>query len=201
MSLLVKICGVTRESDVAAAVEAGANAVGFVFHEASHRNLTPARAGVLAAVLPPTVACVAVTLHPSQALVDRILGEFMPDVWQSDCLDLESIRLPEGIRCWPVLRSGSPAPTPLPRTVLFDSAISGNGMQSDWKTAARLARSTQLIIGGGLSPATVGNAVREIRPIGVDVSSGVERSAGVKDPDLIRKFVASARAAERDAGA
>lgn len=199
MTLIVKICGLTREADVAAAVEAGADAVGFVFHEASPRNVMPARAAALASALPPTVLRVAVTLHPSPTFVERILDEFMPDVWQSDLGDFESIRVPDAVRRWPVLRSGTHAPSPLPHIVLFEAAISGHGMQADWKTAAEHARRSLLIIGGGLSPGTVGQAVHEIRPLGVDVSSGVERSAGVKDAVLIRKFVSEARAADRSA--
>ena len=70
-------------------------------------------------------------------------------------------------------------------------------MQADWKTAALLARQSLLIIGGGLTPDTVGHAIKGIRPVGVDVSSGVERDPGVKDGILIREFVAAARAADR----
>ena len=197
MSLLVKICGVTREADVAAAVEAGADAVGFVFHESSRRNLAPARAAKLTRTLPATVLRVAVTLHPSQKLVERVLGEFLPDVWQSDFEDFATIRLPVDIRCWPVLRTGGCAPSKLPHTMLFDAAISGHGMQADWQTAAILARRSLLIIGGGLNPSTVGHAVETVKPIGVDVSSGVERKAGVKDAILIREFVTAARFADR----
>jgi phosphoribosylanthranilate isomerase len=130
-------------------------------------------------------------------LVDYVLGEFLPDVWQSDLEDFAAIRIPDGIRRWPVLRTGGRAPSKLPHTMLFDAAVSGNGMQADWKTAALLARQSLLIIGGGLNPDTVGHAIEEIRPIGVDVSSGVEREAGVKDAILIREFVTAARAADR----
>ena len=106
MSLLIKICGVTRESDISAAVEAGADAVGFVFHEASRRNLTPSRAAILASAVPPVVLRVAVTLNPSQELVERVLNEFVPDVWQSDFEDFAAMRIPDGIEQWPVLRTG-----------------------------------------------------------------------------------------------
>lgn len=197
MSLLVKICGATREADIVAAAEAGADAVGFVFHEASRRNLAPARAAKLSGNLPAKVLRVAVTLHPSQELVERVLDDFMPDVWQSDFEDFATILLPAGIRHWPVLRTGARAPQTLPHTVLFDAAISGNGMQADWKAAAMLARKCLLIIGGGLNPSTVASAIEKVRPIGVDVSSGVECEAGIKDPILIREFVAAARAADR----
>ena len=105
--------------------------------------------------------------------------------------------MPKGIRRWPVLRTGACAPTRLPPVILFDAAVSGNGIQADWRAAQQLARRSHLIIGGGLDAATVARAVETIRPVGVDVSSGVEREPGRKDAALIRKFVAAARAAER----
>jgi phosphoribosylanthranilate isomerase len=81
--------------------------------------------------------------------------------------------------------------------VLFDAAVSGNGKQADWETAALIARRSLLIIGGGLNPSTVGRAVATVKPIGVDVSSGVEHEAGVKDAILIREFLTAARAADQ----
>jgi phosphoribosylanthranilate isomerase len=197
VSVLIKICGVTRESEVAAAVEAGADAVGFVFHEPSRRNLAPERAALLASALPPDVLRVAVTLHPLQALVRRILDVFVPDVWQSDAEDFAGMPLPAGIQRWPVLRSGQPLPRRLPLTVLYDAEVSGNGLASDWKSAALLARRSLLILAGGLNASTVGRAIASVRPAGVDVSSGVESVPGLKDATLIRAFVAAARAAER----
>jgi phosphoribosylanthranilate isomerase len=197
VSLLVKICGVTREADVAAAVEAGADAVGFVFHERSRRNIAPESAAMLARTLPDAVLKVAVTLHPSRNLVQRILDAFVPDAWQSDPEDFVGIPLPAAIQRWPVLRTGRPSPTSLPRTVLYDAEVSGKGMESDWKTAALLARRSLLILAGGLNVSTVARAIESVRPVGVDVSSGVESAPGIKDAARIRAFIAAARAAER----
>jgi len=197
VSLLVKICGATREADVAAAVEAGADAIGFVFHEASRRNVSPSRAAKLASALPPDVLLVAVTLHPTRRQVRQILSELTPDIWQSDHEDFAAIGIPANIQRWPVLRTGGRVPRRLPHTLLFDAAVSGNGMQADWHAAALLARQSLLIIGGGLNVATVGYAIEAIRPVGVDVSTGVESEPGVKDELLIRKFVTAARAADR----
>jgi len=199
VSLLVKICGVTREADVAAAVEAGADAIGFVFHESSRRNVAPSRAAELASALPADILRVAVTLHPTRRLVRKILAEFGPNVWQSDHEDFGVMGIPPEIQRWPVLRTGRRAPTELPHMILFDAAVSGNGLQADWATAALLARRSLLIIGGGLKPETVAHAVEAIRPVGVDVSSGVEREPGIKDGALVRQFVAAARAADRSA--
>jgi phosphoribosylanthranilate isomerase len=86
---------------------------------------------------------------------------------------------------------------PLPARCLFESGRSGAGEQADWSAAALLARTTQLVLAGGLNPANVAQAVAAVRPFGVDVSSGVERERGVKDEPLIREFVRAAREAER----
>ena len=197
MSLLVKICGVTTDEAINAAVAAGADAIGFVFHGPSPRSIVPLRAAALTSSLPSGVLRVAVTLHPSQALVDRVLAEFEPDVWQSDAADFEVLLLPATIARWPVWRSGSlPPETPPPR-LLYEAVASGAGVQADWTAAASLARRCGLILGGGLDAANVGAAIATVRPYGVDVSSGVEREPGVKDPAMIRGFIEAARAAGR----
>ena len=196
MSLLVKICGVTTEEAVNAAVAAGADALGFVFYGPSPRSIEPVRAAALTAALPASVLRVAVTLHPSQALVDRVLAEFEPDVWQSDADDFMKLALPPAIARWPVWRSGNLSSMPPPR-LLFEAPVSGAGAMADWQAAAALARRCGLILGGGLDAANVGAAIAAVRPYGVDVSSGVERRPGVKDPAMIRTFIEAARAADR----
>jgi phosphoribosylanthranilate isomerase len=193
MNLFVKICGVSDEAGLAAAVEAGADAVGFVFHAASPRNLAPGRAAALAARLPGGVLAVAVTCHPSQGDVDRVLEAFHPDAWQSDAPDFDAIRLPPTVRRLPVLR-GPAAQAPAGGRVLFDAPESGRGARADWHAASELARRTQLILGGGLDAANVAAAMAAVRPFGVDVSSGVESAPGLKDPARIRAFVSAARA-------
>lgn len=197
MSLLVKICGLTSREGVAAAAGAGADAVGFVFYALSPRNLGPGQAAELARALPNGILRVAVTLHPDQGLVDAVLSSLTPDVWQSDAADFQAIRLPSSIARWPVLRSGGAMPEPSPPRLLFEAAASGVGARADWEAAAVLARRCDLILGGGLHAANIAQAVAAVRPFGVDVSSGVEREPGVKDPLMIREFIAAARAADR----
>ena len=198
MSLLIKICGQTGEEGITAAVDAGADAIGFVFHSPSPRNMEPVRAAILAAAfVPENVLRVAVTLHPSQALVDDVLAEFTPDVWQTDAADFKSLQLPATIARWPVWRTGSALPDELPPKLLFEAAASGAGIQADWTVAAGLARRCGLILGGGLGAENVGAAIAMVRPYGVDVSSGVESEPGVKDPAMVRGFIEAARAAER----
>jgi phosphoribosylanthranilate isomerase len=180
------------------AVAAGADAVGFVFYGPSPRNLVPQRAAVLASRLPKRVRRVAVTLHPSQALVDSVLAAFMPDVWQSDAADFAGLDLPARIERWPVLRAGEPLPAVVPARFLFEGARSGAGERADWSVAAQLARRGELVLGGGLDAGNVGAAIAAVRPWGVDVSSGVESAPGVKDPDRIEAFVRAARAAAQE---
>jgi phosphoribosylanthranilate isomerase len=86
-------------------------------------------------------------------------------------------------------------PDPLPERLLFEGPVSGIGETADWSKAAALARRTQLILAGGLNPSNVADAIKRVKPFGVDVSSGVESSPGVKDAQKILDFVRAARAA------
>lgn len=194
MTLLVKICGLRNAGDAEAAAGAGADAVGFVFAE-SPRRVTPAAARAAAKALPQNVLRVAVMLHPSNDEWQRVLDGFRPDVLQTDLVDFDTLDVPAGVARWPVVRESAP-PAVLPDTFLYEGAASGRGETVDWSRAAAIARRGRMILAGGLSPANVAEAVRAVRPYGVDVSSGVESSPGVKDPEQIRKFVKAARAAE-----
>ena len=97
-------------------------------------------------------------------------------------------------KCLPVYRSGDVVP-PQGGMVLFESANSGQGELADWEQAAEIAQRQKLILAGGLNPDNVARAVEQVRPWGVDVSSGIELERGVKDIGLIRAFVAAARSA------
>ena len=195
MTVWVKICGLSTESAVDAAVRAGADAIGFVFHAASPRNVEPARASQLAQRVPAGLDTVAVTRHPDRSEVDSVLQLFRPTLWQSDARDFGAWVMPPAVGILPVLRSGQSLPTPLPARCLYESAASGQGVRADWDEAVRLARQCQLILAGGLDPESVAEAVARVRPFGVDVSSGVESAAGVKDLGKIRAFIEAARAA------
>lgn len=192
--LWIKICGITDEAAVAAALQAGVDAVGFVFSP-SPRQLQPALAARLAAPARGRALCIAVTRHPKQPLLDEIVRDFRPDGWQTDIGDLGILRVPRQLPILPVLRSGSLALESPPRRFLFEGAVSGQGMTGDWGEAARLARQSQLILAGGLRPDNVAAALSSVRPFGVDVSSGVEEQPGRKSPALMAAFVAAARAA------
>jgi len=195
MSLWVKVCGMTSAEAVTTAVACGVDAVGFVFHARSPRHLAPAVAAALARTVPAGVATVVVTRHPTQDDIDRILEAFTPDFLQTDASDLAGLQLPAGLATLPVLRTGHALPAPLPPRFLYEAGESGRGTLADWQAAAMLARQGELVLAGGLTPENVAAAIREVRPFGVDVSSGVESAPGRKAPEKISSFVAAARAA------
>jgi phosphoribosylanthranilate isomerase len=196
-ALWIKICGLRTPEAIEAAAGAGADAVGFVFHAASPRNLALDAAHALQRAVPAGVARVAVFMHPGQALLDAVLAAIQPDWVQTDASDLVELSLPAALRVLPVLRDGAQNLGALPSRCLFESPSSGSGERADWTAAARVARTTELVLAGGLDPSNVGGAVRAVRPFGVDVSSGVESSRGVKDAARIREFIRAARAAEQ----
>jgi phosphoribosylanthranilate isomerase len=190
----IKVCGMTTAEAVQAALDARVDAIGFVFAE-SMRQVTPLRAAELARAARGRVRCIAVTRHPEQSAVDEILAVFKPDALQSDWEDLQTLRLPRELSLLPVLRSGRGEPAPLPTRFLFEGPVSGTGVPADWPVAHEMARGAELILAGGLSPANVAAAIEQVQPFGVDVSSGVEQTPGVKSPEKIASFVEAARAA------
>lgn len=194
--MFIKICGMTSESAVVAAVECGVDAIGFVFAP-SPRQLTPRSAAALGRQTPPDLLRVAVTQHPDQRLVDEICRWLQPDWLQTDAEDLAALEVPEDVRVLPVLRAGRPAPASLPARVLFEGPVSGRGTPGDWAGAADLARRTEVILAGGLNADNVAHAIARVRPFGVDVSSGVESARGVKDARRMAEFVTAVRVAER----
>ncbi len=188
----VKICGMTDTRAVSAALDAGADAIGFVFAP-SVRQVTPQQAAQLARPARGRALCVAVTQHPSSELVEEIFAVFAPDVLQTDQADLQHIQLPAGVTAWPVLRGvGEQVAT---GRVLFEGPRSGTGKVADWTAANAMAARCELILAGGLSPANVAQAIDAVHPFGVDVSSGVEEAPGRKHPGLIESFANRAREA------
>ena len=191
----IKICGMTTAAAVAAALEVHVEAIGFVFAR-SVRELVPESAAALARPARGRVRCVAVTRHPTQAAVDEVLRTFAPDLLQSDAGDFARLRLPAALETLAVVREGAELPVPLPARILFEGPASGRGRVSDWSLAAALASRTELVLAGGLSEVNVAAAIAQVHPFGVDVSSGVEASPGVKSPAAIARFVAAVRAAD-----
>ena len=192
--MFVKICGMNSPEAVEAAVAAGVDALGFVFAD-SPRQVTPEQAKALCAGVPAHVIRIAVMRHPHKDQWERVLEVFEPQWLQTDAEDFRWIKLPNSCLSLPVYRdSNAPADTDLPDRLLFEGTHSGSGRVADWDEAAGLARVAEVILAGGLTAQNVADAVNFVRPWGVDVSSGVERARGEKDPDKIREFVARVRA-------
>ncbi len=197
MSLMIKICGLTEPEGLAGALTAGADALGFVFAP-SPRQITPLEAGRLCRDLPAGVIRVAVMRHPSPAEWARVQDEFHPDWLQTDAADFANLELSPDCRAVPVYRDGvlrrQGLPEQWPAQLVFEGTRSGAGETADWTLAARIAAQTRLMLAGGLNPANVADAIRQVRPWGVDVSSGVETAPGRKDPARIAAFIEAARA-------
>ncbi len=199
MSVFVKVCGLRDAESVAAAAEAGADAVGFVF-AASPRRVSPAEACDAARDLPARVQRVAVMRHPSNEEWQSVVAEFAPDVLQTDAEDFAALEIPDNVVRWPVLRQQSGAAQgQLPDVFVYEGADSGTGRTIDWSEARQVAARGRMILAGGLNPDNVAAAIREVRPWGVDASSGLESGPGIKDVELIKRFIGAARAAENDA--
>jgi len=196
MSMLVKICGFRSEEQVRAAVDAGVDALGFVFAK-SVREIAPADAAVISASMPSHIRRVAVMRHPADGDWQEVLQEFSPDVLQTDAGDFASLNVPDSVERWPVYRQGGAVPD-TEGSYIFEGQKSGQGASVDWSRAAILAESGHMILAGGLHAHNVAEAIATVRPFGVDVSSGVESAPGQKDSQLINEFVSAVRAAEKN---
>ena len=196
MRIFVKICGLSTPRALAAAVEAGAAAVGFVFAE-SPRRVTPKRARQLCADLSPVVIRVAVMRHPAASEWQAVAEGFEPDWLQTDAGDFAGLNVAERFGRLPVYRDAQALAPATDDPVLFEAAVSGQGTLADWQRAAELARVHKLVLAGGLTPDNVGEAIATVRPWGVDVSSGVESKRGVKDIGRIGAFLQAGREAEQ----
>jgi phosphoribosylanthranilate isomerase len=190
--MFVKICGITRLEDAAAAVAAGAGAIGFIFWPASPRFIDPHRARVIAAALPPFVTPVGVFVNQPLDYVNGVAslvrlgvvqlhGDETPqfaDAVARPVMKAVSLRNPD-VRLWPGrVRLLLDVHDPLAR--------GGTGRTLDWTAAADVASQREIVLAGGLKPENVADAVARVRPYGIDVSSGVERSPGIKDHQRLR---------------
>lgn len=189
---MVKICGLTDAASVQVAVDAGADAIGFVF-ASSVRQVDAHDAREMAACIPAGIRKVAVMLHPGNDAWQEVFEVFEPDVLQTDAEDFLTLRVEESIECWPVLREGALPGGDLPPVFLYEGKLSGQGQTVDWAAAASIAKRGRMILAGGLHADNVGPAIQAVNPWGVDVSSAVESAPGQKDANKIRAFIAAAR--------
>lgn len=205
----IKICGLTRECDVDAAVAAGADAIGFVFYPPSPRYVTPQRAAELARRIPPFIDVVGLFVNaaPEEVLAScaqvpinllQFHGDETPDYCRQFARPwLRAARVREGLDLIEFARSFADA-----RGLLLDAFVEGyggGGHVFDW-TLIPPDLPGFLVLSGGLTADNVGQAIERVRPQAVDVSSGVEISGkagkGIKDQDKIAAFVAAVRKAD-----
>lgn len=192
MSLFVKICGITDVTAAETCVQVGVDAVGFVF-ASSPRQLTPSQAAAIAEKIPESITKVAVFRRPSSVDIESVLECFPADVVQADH---DTITTVTDVDVLPVYREGE-ARDPAGTRFLYEGEVSGMALRVDLERAAKWAKSGEMVLAGGLTPDNVGDAIDVVRPFGVDVSSGVESSPGVKSPEKIRSFVRAVRIAEK----
>ena len=213
----IKICGLTREADVDAAVQAGADAVGFVMYERSPRYVSAARAAQLARRLPPFVTPVLLFVNaPASAVrgacaaIGQAIVQFHGDETPHDCLDatdggarayLRAARIPlDGATPFDLLKFAADYSNA--QAILLDAHVDGYGGGGETFNWSLLPPSVNchLVLSGGLTPANVTDGILQVRPrctsLAVDVSSGVEESKGIKDARKIHQFVAAVRAAD-----
>lgn len=202
----IKICGLTREADIDAAVQAGADAIGFVFYEKSPRYVTPERAAELARRLPAFVTPVGLFVNASDeqlalglAALPNMLLQFHGDESPQDCERagrpwLRAARMNPGFDLLDFAHQYSGA-----QAILLDAHVDGyggGGKVFDWSLIPRNVPSP-VVLSGGLHAGNVLTGVLQVRPWAVDVSSGVEQAKGLKDVALIQQFCAVVRAADR----
>jgi phosphoribosylanthranilate isomerase len=209
--LKIKICGITSIADARVAAEAGADAIGLNFYAESPRFVEEGLARSIVRSLPSTVAAVGVFVNDVPAAIRRRAGSVSFRGVQT----YDEICRNEDFRpLWhiPAFRVGNPndlsavcdyakANPSVPSAILVDShtpQIGGSGVTAPWHLLAGFDPGVPVILAGGLTPENVAEAIRIVRPFGVDVASGVESKPGVKDLSKVRDFIAAARAAFAD---
>jgi phosphoribosylanthranilate isomerase len=202
----IKICGLTREADVAAAVDAGADALGLNLYARSARHVTLQRAGELARAMPPFVTPVllfvnatAAEVRAACAALPQALLQFHGDESPHECEAagrpyLRAVRMAPGIDLLDCSSRFSSA-----AALLLDADVAGyggGGKVFDWSLLPSDVPAHRLVLSGGLTPANVIDGVLRVRPFAVDVSSGVESAKGIKDAALMRRFCEAVREAD-----
>lgn len=201
----IKICGLTREADIDVAVEAGADAIGFVLWPGSARHVTLARAAALAARLPPFVTPVLLVVNAddaelaaARAAVPHAVLQFHGDETPERCeasgpAYIRAARMAPGFDLLDFAKRH-----PQASGLLLDTHVSGyggSGKAFDWSLVPP-GVPHRLVLSGGLNPAVVTDGITRVRPWAVDVSTGVESAKGIKDAGLMRRFCQAVRQAD-----
>ena len=199
----VKVCGITNKDDAWAAVELGADALGFMFYRRSPRYVRPERAREIIERLPPFVTTVGVFVNEEKEKVKEIIevsgvvavqlhGEESP----AYCASFRNVKVIKAFRVsddFDPERLGDYEVSAYLLDAYQKDAYGGTGKTFSWEMATRAKRYGRIILAGGLTPENVAQAIREVAPYAVDVSSGVEHAPGVKDREKVRRFLARAR--------
>ena len=211
----IKLCGMTREEDVDAAVALGVDAIGLVFYGPSPRCVTIAQAARLAARLPDSVAAVGLFVDASRAVIDDVLDrvplsllQFHGDESPDDCAGyrvphIKATRVEPGLDLLEFASAFMDAPDPAVALLLDTPTVGygGSGKVFDWSLVPSPllgpAAARRVVLSGGLNTANVADAMARVRPWAVDTSSGIESAKGIKDATAMRDFVAAVRAADR----
>ena len=203
----VKVCGIRRAEDAAAAVEAGASALGFNFWKGTPRYILPREAGRIVATVPEGLWMVGVFVDESPERVFEIAAEAgvsvlqfhgseTPEYWDR----FVSFKRIKAFKVGPGFQPDKLRHYPSADGFLLDASVTGmvggTGQTFDWSLAEKTKEFGRIILAGGLNARNVADAVCRVRPWGVDVCSGVESEPGKKDPQLIRSFIAAVRDAE-----
>lgn len=208
MTTQVKICGINDPVGFDTAVQGGADWIGFVFFPASPRYVTPAQAAALSARSPGGPLRVGLFVDPTVEVIEAALREIRLDVLQlyGAAGDIPALRARFGLPVWRGQGVSSPADLPVD-TGEADAWLleakppadatrpGGNAVSFDWTILRGWTAPGKWLLAGGLRPDNVAEAIRVTGTVAVDVSSGVEISRGIKDPDLIRAFIRNAKAA------
>jgi phosphoribosylanthranilate isomerase len=206
MSVKIKICGITNEQDAHKSVALGADALGFIFYDQSPRHIEPTAARRIIQTLPPFVLAVGVFVNQPLETVRRIVddcglalaqihGDETPAYCESlDRPVLRAIRLKDRKSFLALAEYKGRAGV---RGFVVDAfsaeSYGGTGQTVDWALAGEAAKAAPVLLAGGLTPHNVREAIEQVRPYGVDVSSGVEASPGRKDPHKLEAFIQSVR--------
>lgn len=198
----IKICGITNVEDALQAVNAGADALGFVFYAKSPRYVTPNEAQKIVAELPPFVTTVGLFVNESIPRIRRTMAAARLDVVQlhgdeqpEDCL-IEPLRVIKALRVKDAdsLRGAEDYQvSALLLDAWCDENYGGTGKQFDWQLARKMTGKHPLILAGGLNPENIAAAVQQVKPYAVDVSSGVETAPGKKDQQKVIEFISRVR--------
>ena len=206
MSAIVKICGLTNAPDASAALEAGADVLGFVFYEASPRHVSVREAAKIIRELPPFAVKAGVFVDASEDLVMRAIGDCGLNLLQFHGNETPEYCTQFGLMSMKAFRvrdsqSLKILPTYSTEAWLLDAFVAdkagGTGERFNWDLAVEAVKfGRPVFLAGGLTPGNVAEAVRKVRPYGVDVSSGVEAEPGKKDHQKVREFIKAAKDVE-----